>query len=207
MIRPVAPLAAAVGVCALILAVSQDADAYPEPAVVSPSWSLDLTIGEPQSIAVKDYDGIIRWYWFVPYKALNNTGEDRLFIPEITVATNTGDILITGQNVPPSVFNAVKEQLNNPLLESPIEVVGKILQGQDYARESVAIWPAFQGDVDSFTLFFTGASGENATAVNPLTGEEILMRRTRMIPFQTPGNHATPETQPVIRGTESDVMR
>ena len=56
------------------------------------------------------------------------TDEDLLFIPEITVANDTGDIINAGENVPPTVFPAIKKRLGNPLLLSPVEVVGKQLR-------------------------------------------------------------------------------
>lgn len=181
--------------------------AFPEPAIVSPSWNLDFTAGKPQPIAIEEIDGSVRWYWFMPYKVVNNTGEDRLFIPEITIATDTGRILPAGENVPASLFDKIKRQLENPLLQSPIEVVGRILQGEDYARESVAVWPAFSEDIDELTVFIGGLSGETQTATHPLTGEPVLMRRTRMLQFSLPGKPANPQNQPVIARGERDVMR
>jgi len=180
---------------------------YPEPAIVSPSWSLKFEFNEPRPIAVKTLKDTIQWYWYMPYEVVNLTGKDRLFIPEITIATDSGQIITAGRDVPPAVFNLIKEQLQNPLLESPIEIVGKILQGEDYAREGVAIWPAFGEDVDEFTVFFAGHSGENATVQNPVTKQNVLMRRTNLRRFSTPGNHPNPEAQPVILIEQTDVMR
>jgi hypothetical protein len=185
-----------------------DATAFPEPAIVSPSWMLDFTFKKPQPLAARDRQGRVRWYWYMPYKVVNNTGEDRLFIPEITIATDSGKIINAGQKVPASIFDQVKGSLlKNPLLENPMEIVGKILQGEDYAREGVAIWPAFDHDVDEFVVFFAGHSGENATVRNPVTNEEVLMRRTIMLRFRSPGNHPTPERQPIILEQHTEVMR
>lgn len=203
------PRLAPVAMALFIGAVSGDhATAYPEPAIVSPSWALDFTFKNPQPMAVHNAEGQVQWYWYMPYKVVNQTGEDRLFIPEITIATDSGRIITAGQNVPPSVFTIVKRKLlKNPLLENPMEIVGKILQGEDYAREGVAIWPAFGHDVDEFVVFFAGHSGENATVLNPITGEKVLMRRTMMLRFGSPGNHPSPETQPITLEQHTEVMR
>ncbi len=189
------------------LSWTQGTLAYPEPAAVSPSWSLDVEVQTPEAIAIEDVDGSIRWFWYMTYKVVNNTGQDLLFIPEITIANDTGEILTAGRGVPPTVFPAIKERLGNPLLLSPVEVVGKLLQGEDFAREGVAIWPASEKDVDSFTVFFAGLNGETQNAINPLTGESVLVRRTLMLEYQTPGNFVRPGEQPVIEAGRREVMR
>ncbi len=184
------------------------AQAYPEPAIVSPSWALDFTFDTPRPIAFTDVDGSTRWYWYMTYKVVNNTDEDRLLVPEITIATDTGQILPANHGVPATVFNQIKQQEGNPLLESPMEVVGEILQGEDYAKESVAIWPAFVDDVDQVTVFVAGLSGENTTIQDPATGEPVLLRRTTMLIFDTPGNHpVNPQKQPIELVEQTDVMR
>ena len=206
------PLAASVLVAATLaggFALTVDeAGAYPKPAVVSSSWNLEFEYSKPQAIMVPDLAGRPQWFWFLPYQVTNNTGEDRLFIPEFTVYTDQGDIITVGQNVPSTVFPAIAKRLGNDLLESPIEIVGQLLQGSDYARESVAIWPAFQGkDVDHFTIFVGGLSGETQTVRSPGKDEEILVRRTKAIEFAIPGNYPTPQNQPVNFIDERDVMR
>lgn len=196
------------------LASAQDAaglsgrePAYPTPEIVSPSWNLDLEYGTPRTIAVRTLSGGYQWYWYLPYKVTNRTGENRLFIPEVTVYTDEGDIIPAGRNVPAVVYPAIAQVLNNNLLESPVEIVGQLLQGEDYARESVAIWPAFGHDVDRMSIFFGGLSGETKTMRDPLTGEEVLLRRTRQLNYRLPGYTQTPQNQPVIFEGEREVMR
>lgn len=189
------------------LLAAQKASAYAEPAIISPSWNLTFTYQKPQAISFTKADGSIAWYWFMPYKVVNNTGEDRLFVPEFTIATNRGQILHAGRNVPPGVYDAIAQRLGNKLLMSPLDVVGKLLQGPDYARESVAIWPAFEHNVDAMAIFVTGLSGETQTVANPLTGKPVLMHRTLMLQYKLPGNPLTPQTQPVVLERQRDVMR
>jgi hypothetical protein len=196
------------GVCVFAAwSTTQRAFAYPEPAPVSPSWSLDVTVQKPAAISIEDVDGSIRWFWYMPYKVVNNTDQDLLFIPEITIANDNGDILTAGQNVPPTVFPAIKQRLGNPLLLSPVEVVGKLLRGEDFAREGVVIWPASDADVDAFSVFFAGLNGETQNVKNPLTGESVLVRRTLMLEYKTPGNFTRPQEQPVVEAGRREVMR
>lgn len=181
--------------------------AYPEPAIVSPSWNLDFTFETPRLIAVEDITGTVHWYWYMVYEVTNQTGEDQLFIPEVTIATDTGRIIEAGRGVPAAVFARIKERLGDPLLESPIQIVGRLLQGVDYARKSVTIWPAFEQDVDEFTMFFSGLSGETQTIAHPATGEPVLMRRTLMIRFSLPGTPANPQQQKALLQEQREVMR
>lgn len=186
---------------------SQRALAYPEPAIVSPSWSMDIEVQSPEAISIEDVDGSIRWFWYIAYKVVNPTDEDLLFIPEITIANDLGEIITAGQDVPPTVFPAIKKRLGNPLLLSPVEVVGKLLQGDDFAREGVAIWPASDGDVDAFSVFIAGLNGETQNVSNPLTGESVLVRRTLMLEYKSPGNFTRPQEQSIIAIDRREVMR
>ena len=197
----------AVGFALTAAVVQSPVLGYPEPAIVSSSWQLDFEHQKPQAIAVEALDGSTQWYWYLPYKVINRSGDDRLFIPEFVIYTDAGDIISSGENVPAYVFAAVKRELGNDLLESPVEIVGPLLQGEDYARESVAIWPALPHDVDQMTIFVGGLSGETQTIQNPLTGERVLVRRSLMLRYRTPGNYRTPEGQPVIFEGEQEVMR
>ena len=190
-----------------LFAASRQTQAYPEPAIVSPSWSLDIDVQKPEAIAIEDVDGTVRWFWFMPYKVVNPTDEDLLFIPEITIANDQGEIINAGQGVPPTVFPAIYERMGNPLLLSPVQVVGKLLQGEDFAREGVAIWPASDKDVDAFSVFFAGLNGETQNAINPLTNESVLVRRTLMLEYKTPGNFKHPQDQPIIEVGRREVMR
>ena len=72
----------------LILLLAIQAGAYPEPGLVPRSWELDFTFKDPRRIAVKGVDGRTQWYWYVIYKVVNNTSEERLFVPEFTLATD-----------------------------------------------------------------------------------------------------------------------
>lgn len=204
--RTPALLALLLGLAAL--ATHRIAVAHPEPAIVSPSWNLDFDYSHPRPISITDNSGNVRWFWYLPYKVTNRTGEDRLFVPEVTVLGDTGEIIRAGENVPAAVYTAIEDQLDNPLLESPVEVVGRILQGEDYARESVAIWPHFEGrDVDEMSIFIGGLSGETQSLPAVGDGEPVLLRRTKMLSYSLPGNFPTPQNATIVFENERDVMR
>jgi len=195
-------------ILAAVLASTQRSTfAYPEPSIVPRSWEFDFEIDKPRAIAVKDVSGKLSWYWFITYKVTNNTQQERLFIPETTIATDEGDILTPGRNVPFNVFDAIKKKVGNTLLENPSDIVGRILQGEDNARESVIIWPALDHHVSEVKVFMGGLSGETTVIKNPRTGENVLMSKTLMLTYKTPGKPLRPQQQTVIESRRDWVMR
>ena len=217
--------------CATLPAAAQLADEQPGthavPAAVSNAWSYGLEVATPRAISVDN-----RWYWYMPYQVTNETGADRLFVPEVTITNDHGEIVTAGRRIPPTVFNAVADRLANPLLESPDDVVGTLLQGKDFAKESVAIWPVSAFDIDAFSVFFAGADGEVRPLISPSTGEPVtvaatdpitgepllgddgqpllrpvLMQRNRAFEFAVPGTAVNPNLQPVRLVREHAVMR
>ncbi|MEM9789612.1 MAG: hypothetical protein AAF842_04310 [Planctomycetota bacterium] len=185
-----------------------DVGTFATPRTASPSWTLDFDYQTPRAIAVEDLAGQTRWYWYLPYTVTNQTGADRLFVPNATVYTDAGQMIDANVDIPPAVYRAIDAQLDNDLLEPPTQVVGEILQGPDYARESVIIWPHFNTDVDRFTLFVTGLSGETASVEVPGSDETELLRRTAALKFGSPGNYPiNPQGQPIVDLGRDDVMR
>ncbi len=205
---------------------------FPLPDIASDAWQLELDADLPRVIAVEDNRGVTRWYWYLKYQVTNPTDQDRLFIPEVTVVTDNGTIVEAGRGVPARVYPAVAAELRNPLLESPQEIIGTLRQGEDFARESVAIWPVPAEDVDRFTVFFSGLSGESAKLIRPSTGEplleqaldpatgdpmfdeqgnpvmrEVIARRTTALTYATPGTPASPQQQTIRLLDEGQVMR
>ena len=168
--------------------------AYPEPKIISDSWQLEFFYKTPRLIAVDvDGDGQKQHYWYLPYTVTNNTGEDQLFVPYVQMLTDRGHLLTAGRNVEPSVYKAIAREQQNPLLVSPTEAIGKLLQGEDNARDSVAIWQAPDADTDTMTIFFGGLSGETAVVDHPIDVDDqgnpvkVVLRKTRTITFKTPG--------------------
>jgi hypothetical protein len=231
------PLAAALlrGLTAVVVVPASDVQAaegsFPKPAVANSQWTLDLEVGNPRPIALESSSGT-QWFWYLPYKVINRTGEDRLFLPEVTVVTDAGNVIDANVGIPANLFGQIKSTLRSTLLESPDTIVGNLKQGEDFARESAVIWPAFRSDVDRFSLFFTGISGETAPLLSPSTGEPltepeidpytgqvvknpdgsikmrpVLARRTVQLDYATPGSTDNPQNTPVQLLERKDVMR
>ncbi|MCC5830249.1 MAG: hypothetical protein JJU36_12455 [Phycisphaeraceae bacterium] len=179
---------------------------HARPDVLPQSWNLTFTHDAPRPIPVRIGDRT-QWFWYMTYKVVNETDADQLFVPNIVMATNTGKITIANDDIPLDVFDAVKRRIDNPLLESPNSVIGRILRGPDYARESVAIWPATEPEVSTIRIFVGGISGETAEVRNPRTNETFLVTRTLMLTYDLPGKPDTIQFQPVVFEGRRWIMR
>jgi hypothetical protein len=194
------------------LSVAMPGVAAPQPALVTKAWEFKFTHATPRPIVVKNLRGENEWYWYMTYKVVNNSGQERLFVPEITIATDQGDILAAGKNVRTAVFEEIKKRVGNRLLESPTNVVSQILQGEDHAKESVAIWPALDHNVDRVSIFISGLSGETALIKIPDPADtkktiDTLVAKTLMLDFDYPGAPTSPQEQPVIFKGSTWIMR
>ena len=183
------------------------AQSYPEPKVITEAWEFEIEFGTPCVTPVRTIDGQIKYYWYLPYTVTNNTGEDRLYVPKFEILTNQGHLISAGRKVDPGVFDKIKVEQSNDLLESPVQVIGRLLQGEDNARDSVAIWAAPTKDVDRMWVFIAGLSGETATVQHPETNEKIVLRKTLMLEIQTPGTLASLSKKPVEIISKKWIMR
>ncbi|MEM1445826.1 MAG: hypothetical protein AAGF84_07220 [Planctomycetota bacterium] len=211
---------------------TDDPGSFPTPAVANDDWTLDFQPGTPTAVAIDDAFGNTRWYWYLPYTVTNHSGADQRFIPEVAVLTDTGTIIEAGKNVPARAFTQISAELSNPLLETPQSVVGVIRQGVDFEKDSVFIWPVPTDDVDQFTVFVAGLSGETAVLTKPSTGEPlmepaldietgqpmmdeqgnpvmrpVIARRTTALTYATPGTPDSPQKRPVTLLDSAQVMR
>ncbi len=182
--------------------------AYPRPAIITYSWEIDARFQAPGLISVQlPGKTESKLYWYLPYTVSNNTGEDRLWIPQVSVYTDRGQLIQAGRNVPAIVFLKIREVLRNHLLESPVDVVGTLLQGDDNARDSVVIWQAPEGDVDTFSVFIGGLSGETQLVTDPVTGEAVTLCKTKVLMYSTPGDETHYTNKPIQFVCENWIMR
>ena len=197
-------------VVAVIIMVGPRLEAFPEPSLIPVAWQLAFTHDMPRTISVRGVDGRTHWYWYLPYKVVNQSETEQMFVPEFTVATDKGDIITTNRHIPPNVYTAITRRLANPLLENPLQVSGRLLIGEDQAKESVAIWPVFEHDVDRQRVFVAGLSGETQVVTHPLTGKDVALRKTLMLTYRTPGTplaYAARQKQTIELKNATWVMR
>ena len=73
-------------------------------------------------------------YWYMIYRATNNTGRDRLLFPAFEVVYQTGDSMgrvEADMGTNPAVFAAIKQKHTKayPFLTEPVLAIGRLLQG------------------------------------------------------------------------------
>ncbi len=193
----------------LLLGAGSSAIAAPEPSPVASTWEFTFDLGPLRLAWVDDGHGPLP-YFFLTYNITNFSGADLLFAPDVSLMTDNITVLKSGRNVPTAVTNLILEELDNPLIESQIDIVSTVLQGPEHARDGVLIWPANQLDVDEVKVFFAGLSGEFESYVvgretdNP---RRYTLRKTLMLRFATPGEFSEQGARPFEMAEKRWVMR
>ncbi len=147
----------------------------PEPAPRPISWELEFRFLDPQRITVQLPDQAEpEVYWYVVYTAVNNSGHTQNFFPISEIVTDELVVLKTDMGISPLVFDAIRERhrVTHPDLVHPTKAIGPLRVGDDYARESVAIWRGVDLSANSFRLYVAGLSGETQFLPNPLFDPE-----------------------------------
>lgn len=217
---------------AAAMAVAGDAPAAPKPLEAASTWQLDIDFHDPHPIQVQvPGEDKPRTFWYLLYTVTNHTVDEQtqkaaeqIFVPDFVLYTDTGQVLRTGQKTPAAaVFDTIKKSYNNPLLKDSVAMTGKLLHGDDNAKEGVAIWPAFDPQAGAVDIFIGGLSGETAEVAlpKPITVTEkdalgklktvvkdtIILSKTLHLHYQIPGEAAARLRAPVILTKKDWVMR
>lgn len=165
--------------------------AAPEPAPIPKRWQLDVKTSPLRMALVDTPGGSPRAYFYLTYVVTNNTPSDVLFAPAFELATDEGDLLRSGRDVPFAVTAAILDRLDNPMLLDQISIVGTLLRGEENAKEGLVIWPIPTQHCNEMIVYGAGFSGETVTVElpNPETGEieRKLLRKTLMQRYRSPG--------------------
>lgn len=187
-----------------IAAMAVSGYGHPEPASVPFRWELQFEPGELRMYE-DPLDG--RAYWYFTYVVMNRTDEDQLWAPSFTLYTDGGHILQSGRDVPTRVEVAIRRLLRNDLLETQNEAIGELYQGREHAKDGLVVWPVRDAKVTELSLFVGGISGETARVMNPLTGEEHILRKTLRRDYLIPGDARARGSRPVEMVEQVWVLR
>lgn len=181
------------------------------------TWQFDfMPLGVIRPISVQlPGEETLRTFWYLRYRITNDTGQDRRFIPSFDLCTNTGQLFTDRTTVPKAVYDAIKELHNQPLLESLAEVTGQVLEGEDNAKDGVAIWPDIDPAAGKLEVYIGGLSGDQRRLKLPITvtmtrelpnGEtvtiktdEVVLHRTLLLEFGLPGEAAARQNTPAVQ--------
>ena len=179
-----------------------DASTYPTPSEVPINWELEIQFDAPRAVHLQfDRTEPFKTYWYMHYTVINRTGKDRIFVPQFDLYTDTGQVIRAGQRIPSSIFRQIRELQGSPLLRDTIDMVGKLLQGEDNAKEGLAIWPDFDPKAGAIDVFIGGLSGETVEVKLPkpiraskqhatATGASqttIILSKTLHLSYKVPG--------------------
>ena len=153
----------------MIPGLTATAPAAPQPSIAPKSSQLEFEFEDPRRLTIQiPGEKQPRVYWYMLYSVTNNSSRDVQFLPRFDIVTDKLQVLETDAAADLAVFAAIKKLhlRDHPFLLEPLEVMGKLLQGADNAKDSVAIWQDFSGDARQFTIFVSGLSGESVILPN-----------------------------------------
>lgn len=141
-----------------------------EPSPVPISWELEFKFLDPRRIEVQ-LPGADKpeTFWYMVYTVTNTSSRAQRFFPLFQFVTDDLKVYNTDVGISALVFDAIQERhrLTHKYLVHPTKAIGALLAGDDYARESVAVWRDIDPNVNGFTIYIAGLSGETRLVANP----------------------------------------
>jgi len=170
-----------------------DPDAVDPNLIKGERWTLDFRFDHPEPIVVTTPGGEKEVYWYLVYTVTNRSAEDPPLVLAFTLYADTTAVQRAG--IYPTVFEAIKKTRKIRFLENAVQMIGKILTGEDNARTGVAIFAPLDRKTDRFTLFVEGLSGEYIERPNPAADENtpedekvVRLRKTLALEYQLAGD-------------------
>ena len=206
--RSVLALTLLVPLVAFSVAVPASAKA-PEPSLYPVSWELDFKHSMPKRIVVDT-----NAYWYMTYTVTNNTGQEQTWRPNFQMMTDDGKMMKSDRGIGINVFDKIKATEGNRLLEPFTKVSGPLRQGEDQAKDGVAIWKETNARMGTFKIFVQGLSGEkviltddNGKEMKDADGLPIFLRKTLELDYQVLGDEFYPDQHEVHELGHKWVMR
>ena len=156
---------------------------YPRPGPSPRSWQLEFKYGPMKMVRVSRLGGKLETFWYLPYTVTNNTGRDVSFYPRCFLFTDTGQLVKAMTDVDALAYPDITKLLGRQLLEEEVLVRGRLLQGEENARESVIIIKDFDAKAASFKLFIAGISGEQVHVTDPMSGKKYPLDKTLQLTY------------------------
>jgi hypothetical protein len=204
-------------VLSCILFLGSLAVAAPEPAIVQKSsdWTLDVQYEPLTSLAIKHFGQKPQFYWYTVLSLTNNSKDDVEFYPSFEIATDTQQIISAEKDVTPAIFEKVKKRYKNkyPLLESVKTTSCRVLQGEDNSKDIVIIWPDFDKNAKTVSLYLGGLSNETIAVDHPTEKDQdgkpkkVYLRKTLELTYTIAGDSDYRPNSKVIFKSKQWVMR
>lgn len=217
-------LCAAIGFSSIVACIVpvRTVSAYPKPSIYPISWDLKFQHSVPKRIVVTTPGTTIPVaYWYISFAVTNLTDHEQQFLPVFEMVTGDGKVIRSDKKVPSAVFDEIKKRERKSSLEPLEKISGRLLLGEDQARDGVAIWPEPSTRMGTFDIYVGGLSGESIFMKD---GEEVAVKdwtktsdedrkklktlyRTLHLTYQIPGDEIKPEEDIVLPKGDEWVMR
>jgi hypothetical protein len=144
------------------------------------------------TVTVPDENGRLqrKRFWYLAYRVTNRTGQPRLFVPTLTLVTDTGQTY--RDKVVPTAQKAVCER-EDPALDwmNSATIVGLLPptpeQAVDLSTYGVALWEGVDPQTDFFSIYVTGLSNGYQISQGP-GGQQRVLNKTLELNFWRPGD-------------------
>jgi hypothetical protein len=181
--------------------------AFPKPSIYPISWELKFTHATPKRIVVNvPGESVPQAFWYMTYTVENDGKEERMFLPDFQIALQDGRTIRSDNNISPVVFEAIKHQANDPLLQPYLKIAGLLRVGEDEAKDGVAIWREPMPRLEHFSIFVQGLSGEAVTVQGP-KDKPVILRKTLQLNYIYRGDEFYPGLTQVDQDSQDWVMR
>ena len=137
-------------------------------------------------------------YWYLTYKAVNRTGQDRWWAPKMELLDDHGRLQRSGKEIPVIVVKRIQALIGNPLIEDQYQILGEIHQGESNAKEGFVVWKAAPLDATELHVFIRGLSSEFKRVPDPKGGPEVVMHKTMKRDYRVPGEPQARASTPLI---------
>ena len=177
---------------------------YPRPSPAGRGWQLEFEYGKMQKVRlVLPGQSQAKTFWYMPYVVTNNTGRDLNFYPRSYLLTDSNQLIEGMQGVDALAYPAIARLLGRELLEEELFITGKLLQGEEYAQESVIIFRDFDPKAIAFKVFVSGLSNESAQVRDPMKRKKITLVKTLQLSYGLSGDrHSSPEITAELQNKE-----
>jgi len=160
----------------------------PEPDPVPRRWELQVDAGMLRMATIDVPRLGVRKYFYMTFRATNNSGQDLLFAPSFELSDGDGNLARSGRDVPQLVTQTLMQEAQNPYLQDQIGVIGTLSQGSENAKDTIVIWPADGLNPTQLTVYAAGFSGETKTVTSPDGKEKFILRKTMRLDFRPSGD-------------------
>ena len=169
----------------IAVAFTQRSDGFPKATERAERWQLRLDTGDMRFYRDPQTQ---TGYWVLIYEVTNETDEDHRWIPQFDLVTDRGDILADGDDVPRDVQLRMLDMFGDPLLKSPSDASGPLLQGEENAIRGMTVWKVGNENVNEIQVFAGGVSGDTAEVIHPITGEVKKLHRVIQLSWFVDGS-------------------